>query len=253
MIKISNSICIQQGFWCSKLLICCCVRFPTINWKIGGYRTDLITSCKNKHSLGSGIFCRQVEWYFRSVKICCGCRQHKCEPERLWYFRISNDFQDYDTLWRYGSLRIIWGRDCSFFQCLAWVNPSGVTPELLAKIWRIDNATAKRTVKVTTQLSRQDSNTSLSQNFGTNDRIVRYRSISSFFCTDCFFVTKKLGCRKASSSWLFTYIQCFVSDQGYFFCANQERQIIPKGTADFCNRIRYTSIFDCGPKFKAKF
>ena len=119
MIKISNSICIQQGFWCSKLLICCCVRFPTINWKIGGYRTDLITSCKNKHSLGSGIFCRQVEWYFRSVKICCGCRQHKCEPKRLWYFRISNDFQDYDTLWRYGSLRIIWGRDCSFFQCLA--------------------------------------------------------------------------------------------------------------------------------------
>ena len=31
-------------------------------------------------------------------------------------------------------------------------NPSGVTPELLAKIWCIDNATAKRTVKVTTQL-----------------------------------------------------------------------------------------------------
>ena len=31
-------------------------------------------------------------------------------------------------------------------------NPSGVTPELLAKVRRIDNATSKRTVKVNTQI-----------------------------------------------------------------------------------------------------
>ena len=40
-------------------------------------------------------------------------------------------------------------------------NLSGVTPELLSKVWRIDNATAKRNVKVTTQLSIQDTNTRL--------------------------------------------------------------------------------------------
>ena len=41
-------------------------------------------------------------------------------------------------------------------------NMSGDTLELLEKVWRIDNATAKCTVKVTTQLSREDANTSIS-------------------------------------------------------------------------------------------
>ena len=85
-------------------------------------------------------------------------------------------------------------------------NPSGVTPEMLTKVWRIDNATAKRTVKVNTQLSRQDDNTSLSQNFGINDRILRYRRISSFFYTYCLFLTNKACCCKASSSQGFTCI-----------------------------------------------
>ena len=56
-------------------------------------------------------------------------------------------------------------------------NPSGVTPELLANVWCIYNAAAKFNFKVTTQLSRQDANTSLSWNFGTNDIMMRYRRI----------------------------------------------------------------------------
>ena len=55
--------------------------------------------------------------------------------------------------------------------------PSGVTTEMFEKVWRIDNATAKRNVKLTNQLSRQDANTILYRNFGTNDRMLGYRRI----------------------------------------------------------------------------
>ena len=44
----------------------------------------------------------------------------------------------------------------------------GVSPELLEKIWRINNSTAKRTIITTTQLNRQEENSKLSRNFGTN-------------------------------------------------------------------------------------
>ena len=55
--------------------------------------------------------------------------------------------------------------------------PSGVTPELLEKVWRIYNATYKRNVKVTTKLYRHDANTSLSWSFEKNDRMLKYRRI----------------------------------------------------------------------------
>ena len=45
--------------------------------------------------------------------------------------------------------------------------PKGVTPEILMKVWRINNATEKRNINVTSQLARQNSNTTLSRNFGT--------------------------------------------------------------------------------------
>ena len=59
--------------------------------------------------------------------------------------------------------------------------PKGVTPEILMKFWRIDNTTAKQTINVMRQLARQDANTTLSRNFGTNDRMLRYRRIASYF------------------------------------------------------------------------
>ena len=60
-------------------------------------------------------------------------------------------------------------------------NPTGVTREILAKVWRIYNITAKRKINVTTQLAKQDVNTSISGNLGTNGRMLRYRRIASFF------------------------------------------------------------------------
>ena len=88
--------------------------------------------------------------------------------------------------------------------------PKGVDDELLQKIWIIDSDTSKRTINTTTQLKRQDINFNLSRNFGTNDKMLRYRRIKSFFFTDNFFVTKK-----AASSRGYPCMQIFVSNMGY--------------------------------------
>ena len=71
--------------------------------------------------------------------------------------------------------------------------PKGVSDELLENIWRIEPETAKRTIRTTTQLNRKDVNHKLLRNFGTNNLMLRYRRIKSFFFTDTFFVTKKGG------------------------------------------------------------
>ena len=70
-------------------------------------------------------------------------------------------------------------------------NSYGVTAEMLEKVWQIDHDSAERTIRTTTQLSRQDRNTSISRNFYTNDRMHRYRRIRSLFYSDTLFVTGK--------------------------------------------------------------
>ena len=103
----------------------------------------------------------------------------------------------------------------------------GVSPELLKKIWRIDNKTAKRTIRTTTQLNRQEANSKLSRNFGTNDCMLQYRRIKTYFFTDTFFVTKK-----AASSRGYTCMQIFVSDEGYVFIAAM------KSVSEFPNALK---------------
>ena len=52
--------------------------------------------------------------------------------------------------------------------------PHGVTPEHLSKIWRISLEDARRTIDTTTQTSVQTQDPTLSRNYGTNDRMLRY-------------------------------------------------------------------------------
>ena len=106
----------------------------------------------------------------------------------------------------------------------------GVSPELLDKICRIDNKTSKRTICTTTQLNRQEANSTLSRNFRTNDRMLRYRRIKSYFFTDTFFVTNK-----AASSRGYTCMKIFVSDKGYVFIAAMKSvSECPKALKSFC-------------------
>ena len=69
----------------------------------------------------------------------------------------------------------------------------GVDPKHLSKIWRISHEDAQRTIDVTTQLSTRTDDPTLSRNYSTNDRMLRYKRIKNFFFMDTFFATKKGG------------------------------------------------------------
>ena len=53
--------------------------------------------------------------------------------------------------------------------------PKGIDAEHLSKIWRIDQKQVKRTLEITSQHSRQADDPTLSRNYGTNDRMLRYK------------------------------------------------------------------------------
>ena len=69
----------------------------------------------------------------------------------------------------------------------------GVDPKHLSKIWRISHEDAQGTIDVTTQMSTRTGDPTLSRNYSTNDRMLRYKRIKDFFFMDTFFATKKGG------------------------------------------------------------
>ena len=89
----------------------------------------------------------------------------------------------------------------------------GVDPKHLSKIWRISHEDAQRTIHVTTQSSTQTDHPTLSRNYLTNDRMLRYKRIKDYFFMDTFFATKKGG----QSSRGHTCCQLFVTDKGFIY------------------------------------
>jgi hypothetical protein len=89
----------------------------------------------------------------------------------------------------------------------------GVDATHLSKMWRIDLKTAKRTLDVTSQNSKRVDNPTLSRNYATNDRMLRYKRISEYFFMDTFFSTKKVG----KSTRKNTCCQLFVTDKGFVY------------------------------------
>jgi hypothetical protein len=77
-------------------------------------------------------------------------------------------------------------------------------------VWSIPHEDAVRTLQLTTQRLRHNADSSLSRNFGTNDRAVRYKKLKSYFFSDTLFVTGK-----AKSSRGNICAQLFVSDKGF--------------------------------------
>ena len=88
-------------------------------------------------------------------------------------------------------------------------SPKGITAEHLRKVWRISEEVAQRTLDVTTQLNKQDADTSLSYRFGTNNRSLWYKRISSLFYNDIFFSKQVISKRE------FSMMQLFVSNKGF--------------------------------------
>ena len=64
--------------------------------------------------------------------------------------------------------------------------PKGIDAEHLSKIWRIDQKQAKRTLEITSQHSCRADDPTLSRNYGTNDRMLRYKRVSEYFFMDTF-------------------------------------------------------------------
>ena len=52
---------------------------------------------------------------------------------------------------------------------------------------------AQKTLNVTTQRGVRTDNTKITRNFGTGDRMLKYKRINECFFTDTLFLTKKAG------------------------------------------------------------
>ena len=87
---------------------------------------------------------------------------------------------------------------------------SGVTPDHLSKVWMIPEEQADKVIERNTQLNRQSCDSELSRQFSTNDRMLRYKRIKSYFFTDTMFVTDKAKSRRGNKM-----LQVFVSDKGF--------------------------------------
>ena len=59
--------------------------------------------------------------------------------------------------------------------------PKGITAEQLSKVWQVLNEVAQQKLGVTTQLNKQDADSTLSRCFSNNDRMLRYNILDSLF------------------------------------------------------------------------
>ena len=98
----------------------------------------------------------------------------------------------------------------SIFASLIAKPASKLTAKFLSKIWQIKYEEAVKVLDQTTQLCRQGADNTLSKQYSTNDRMLRYRRINSVFYTDTFFVTAKGKSTRGNKC-----AQIFVSDKGY--------------------------------------
>ena len=85
----------------------------------------------------------------------------------------------------------------------------GVSKELLSKLWMIPVHLAEGAIEKNTQLCRQSQDNSMSRQYTTNDRMLRYKRLQSVFYTDTMFASKHKSTRGNKCC------QVFVSDKGY--------------------------------------
>ena len=121
--------------------------------------------------------------------------------------------------------------------------PGGVSAERLSKLFSISHDDAERTLKVTTQLNRQSADSTLSRNFETNDREIRYRRIDSIFFTDAFFVTAKARSTRGNIC-----AQIYVSDKA-FMDVHPMRDVksFPLSLRRFAKEVGAPNVLVCDP------
>ena len=99
-------------------------------------------------------------------------------------------------------------------------------------MWRVSNEVAQQTLDVTTHLNKQDSDSTLSSRFSTNDRMVRYKRLDSFFYIDTFYS------KQVFSKQVFPMKQLFVSDKVFvrFYGMKSEKEFV-KALNIFCKEV----------------
>ena len=95
---------------------------------------------------------------------------------------------------------------------------TGVSAHSLGKLWQISETQAQGAIDFNTQLCKQPADNSLSRNFSTNDRMLRYRRLNSTFFTDTLVAT---SCKSTRGN---KYAQIFVSDKGYVAVYSMQSQ-----------------------------
>ena len=115
----------------------------------------------------------------------------------------------------------------------------GVDPKHLSKIWRISHEDAQRTIDVTTQTSTQTDDPTLSRNYSTNDRMLRYKRINEYFLTDKGFIYV-VPMKKKSEVLL--AIKQFAKEIGApdSFVADMSGEQMSSEVKKFCNDIGTT-------------
>ena len=88
---------------------------------------------------------------------------------------------------------------------------NGVTAENLSKVWRISLKYAKRTLDVTSQHCKKSEDPTMSRQYSTNDRMLRYKRVNEHFFMDTFFVKGKPSTRG------YTCCQLFVTDKDFLY------------------------------------
>ena len=123
----------------------------------------------------------------------------------------------------------------------------GVKPDHLSKIWRISHEEAKATLEATSQKSIRTDNPKLSRNYGTNDRMLRYRRIRDYFFMDTFFATKRRKNKKYGTSTRGnTCCQVFVTDKNFVYVVPMKsKQNIPQALKQFAKAVGAPEAIIC--------
>jgi len=122
--------------------------------------------------------------------------------------------------------------------------PGGVSAKKrLLKLFSISHDDAEWTLMVTSQLSCQSVDSTLLQNFETNDREIRYRRIDSIFFTDAFFVTAKARSTRGNIC-----AQIYVSDKA-FMDVHPMRDVksFPLSLRRFAKEVGAPNVLVCDP------
>jgi hypothetical protein len=114
----------------------------------------------------------------------------------------------------------------------------------LAKAWKLDHATAQRTINANSQRNERNHNHTLERNTNTNDRFYRYRHINHCLYMDTMISAKKNG----KSTRQNTCAHIMVTDKGFIKAYPLEKRAhVKDAIRRFCKDIGVPVAFICDP------